>query len=205
MSTSNLIRWGALGAVLAGAAWMASFVVAIIDFASVGLIPVFGLPYSDLGRTIYIVVLIGMLWGLLGMHAHQETRYGRLGTTGFLVAYGGGTLTLVGLGLTWLFKINALGQEPAVTLGISGMVVGLMLLGIGFLLLGIATLRARVLPRWCGLALIIAFIAVFVPLAFPASLGGYAVMVVLGFVWLALGYGLWKRQSNGCSGGVWFW
>ncbi len=187
---------------LAGAAWMVSFVVIVVDFATMGLIPVFGLPYSDLGRTIYIVVLISMLWGLVGLHARQETRYGRLGTTGFLVAYGGSTLTLVGLGLTWLFRIDVLGQEPAVTLGISGMVVGLTLLGTGFLLLGIATLRARVLPRWCGAALIIAFVAVLVPLAFPASLGGYAVMLVLGSVWLALGYVLWKKQSNGCSDGT---
>jgi len=73
--------------------------------------------------------------------------------------------------------------------------VGLMFVGIGFLLLGIATVRARVLPRWCGVSLIVAFVAVLVSLGFPASLGAYAVMIVLGFVWLALGYVLWKRQS----------
>lgn len=177
---------------LAGLAWVASFVTAIVDFATDGLVPVFGLPYSDLGRTIYIVVLVGMLWGLLGLHGRQEKRYGRLGAAGFLVAYVGITLALAGLGLIWLFRGGVLGQEPAITLGLSGMVLGLALLGTGFLLLGVATLRARALPGWCGATLIVGFVAVLIPLIFPVSLGSYGVIAVLGLVWLALSYVLWK-------------
>jgi hypothetical protein len=195
MFSPKLIRLGAPGALVAGVAWIVSFIIVVIDFATRGLIPIFGFPYSNLGRTVYIVVLMSMLWGLVGLHAAQEKRYGRLGTIGFFVAYFGSTLALIGLGITWLFTSNVLGQEPAVTLGISGMGVGLMFVGIGFLLLGIATVRARVLPRWCGVSLIVAFVAVLVSLGFPASLGAYAVMIVLGFVWLTLGYVLWKRQS----------
>lgn len=191
--SSNLIRWGALGALLAGLAWVASFVTAIVDFATDGLVPIFGLPYSDLGRTIYIAVLVGMPWGLVGLHGRQEKRYGRLGAAGFLVAYVGSMLTLVGLGLTWLFRGGVLGQEPAITLGLSGMVLGLALLGIGFLLLGVATLRASVMPGWCGVTLIVGFVAVLVSLIFPASLGSFGVMAVLGLVWLALGYVLWTE------------
>ena len=196
MSSSNLVRWGALGALLAGLAWIVSFIVVIFDFVTRGLVPVFGFPYSDLGRTIYVVVLMSILWGLVGLHAHQEKRYGWLGATGFLVAYSGSTLALVGLGLIWLFRGNVLGQEPAITLGLSGMVVGLTLLGVGFLLLGVATVRTSWLPRWCGAVLIIAFTAVLISVAFPASVGGYVVMVVLGFVWLALGCVLWKERSR---------
>jgi hypothetical protein len=183
----------------AGVAWIASFIVAIFDSASKGIIPVFGFPYSDLGRTVYIIVLMSILWGLVGLHASQETRYGRLGSIGFLVAYAGSMLALVGLGLTWLFKGNVLGQEPAITLGLSGMVIGLMLLGIGFLLLGVAILWAGTLPVWCGMALIIAFIAVIASLVFPASSGSYAVMVVLGLVWLGLARVLWKERSSSPS------
>jgi hypothetical protein len=196
VTSSNLIRWGALGALLAGIAWITSFVVVVVDFATKGLVPIFGFPYSDLGRTVYVIVLMSMPWGLMGLHARQEARYGQLGTAGFLVAYAGSTLALVGLGLVWLFRGNVLGQEPAITLGLSGMVVGFTLLGLGFLLLGVATLRAGELPRWCGVALIFAFVAVLGSLIFPASLGGYVVMAVLGFVWLALGHVLWKRRSR---------
>lgn len=196
LSSSNAIHWGSLGALVAGAAWIASFIVVIFDSASKGLIPVFGFPYSDLGRTIYIVVLMSVLWGLVGLHACQETLYGRLGRIGFLVAYVGSTLALVGLGLTWLFRGNVFGQEPAITLGLSGMVTGLMLLGVGFLLLGVAILWAGALPAWCGIALITAFIAVMASLVFPASVGSYVVMIVLGLVWLGLGRVLWKERGR---------
>ena len=181
---------------LAGASWLASFVIVIADSITKGLIPVFGFPYSDPGRTVYIVVLVSMQWGLVGLHAHQGTAYGRAGTLGFLMAYVGSTLALLGLGATWLFELGLLGQEPAVTLGLSVMVVGMTLLGVGFLLLGIATLQARVPPRWSGVALIVAFVAVAASIAFPASLGGYIVMLVLGFVWLSLGFFLWKRSRS---------
>jgi hypothetical protein len=196
VSSSNLVRWGALGALLAGVAWIASFVVVVVDFATRGLVPIFGFPYSDLGRTIYVIVLTSVPWGLVGLHARQKTRYGWLGTAGFLVAYVGSMLALVGLGLVWLFRGNVLGQEPAITLGLSGMVIGSTLLGVGFLLLGVATLRASELPRWCGGVLIFAFVAVLGSLASPVSLGGYVVMAVLGLVWLALGHVLWKGQSR---------
>jgi hypothetical protein len=181
---------------LAGVAWLTSFIIIIVDSATESLIPIFGFPYSDLGRTMYIVVLTTVAWGLMGLAARQETHYGLLGSIGSLVAFTGDTLTLIGLGLILLFRGDFLGQEPAVTLGLSGMVVGLTLLGIGFLLLGLATLRARVLPRLCGIALIIAFVAVLVSVSFPASLGSYVVTIVLGSVWLVLGYVLWTRRSE---------
>jgi hypothetical protein len=145
---------------------------------------------------VYAVVLTGIPWGLLGLHARQEARYGRLGSAGFWVAHSGSTVALVGLGLIWLFRVDVLGQEPATTLGLSGMVVGLTLLGAGFLILGVATLKARVLPGWCGAMLIVAFVAVLVSVAFPSSVGGYAVMAVLGFVWLALGHVLRMERSR---------
>jgi hypothetical protein len=113
-----------------------------------------------------------------------------------LVAYVGSTLALVGLGLIWLFRGDVLGQEPAITLGLSGMVAGLTLSGVGFLLLGIATLRVNALPGWCGVALVIAFIAILASVVHPTSLGSYVVMFVLGLVWLALGYVLWKERSR---------
>lgn len=187
----TVIRLGALGAMVAGVAWLASFIIVIVDSTTEGLIPIFGFPYSDLGRTMYVIVLTSVPWGLMGLAARQETHYGLLGRVGSLAAFSGDTLTLIGLGLILLFRGDFLGQEPAVTLGLSSMVVGLTLLGTGFLLLGIATLRARVLPRSCGIALIIAFVAVLVPVISPAGLGSYAVTIVLGFVWLALGYVLW--------------
>jgi hypothetical protein len=73
--------------------------------------------------------------------------------------------------------------------------VGALLLLVGFLALGIATLRAGVLPRWCGLALIVALPLVTVAGAIfgAPSDEDYPGVVVMGVVWLALGYALWTR------------
>jgi hypothetical protein len=58
---------------------------------------------------------------------------------------------------------------------------------VGFVLYGIATLRARVLPRWYGLALIVAL-----PVSLP--LAGYGT-ALFGLILLALGYALWLRSG----------
>jgi hypothetical protein len=58
--------------------------------------------------------------------------------------------------------------------------------------LGIATLRARVLPPWCGVLLIIAVLGI--PVYF--ALGNYGGAIVYGLVWVALGYALWSRRGE---------
>jgi len=40
---------------VAGVAWIVSFIIVVIDFATRGLISIFGFPYSNLGRTVYIL------------------------------------------------------------------------------------------------------------------------------------------------------
>ena len=73
---------------------------------------------------------------------------------------------------------------------------------VGFVLYGAATLQARVLPRWCGIAFI-----VFLPVAIllggyapilggvASTFGGYA-PIWIGLVWLALGYVLWSNRGT---------
>lgn len=55
-----------------------------------------------------------------------------------------------------------------------------------------ATLRARVLPRWCGVAFIVA-LPVALILSIPLSFA--SVFVVFGFAWPTLGYALWTRRD----------
>lgn len=63
---------------------------------------------------------------------------------------------------------------------------------VGLVLLGGTTLRARVLPQWCGVLLIVSL-----PLAtgIAIPLGNYGEYLVFGLVWLALGYALWRQRS----------
>ena len=78
---------------------------------------------------------------------------------------------------------------------------------LGLALLGIATLRARVLPWWCGLALIVHLPLSFVVLVILELVTGggtegegeiavgIALGATLGIIWLALGYVLWSQRG----------
>ena len=72
------------------------------------------------------------------------------------------------------------------------LVWGLLGLLVGFVLYGVATLRARVLPRWCGVAFVVA-LPIALVLSIPLSFA--SMFVVFGLIWLALGYALWTRRG----------
>jgi hypothetical protein len=69
MSSSDLIRWCGLAAMLAGVAF-------ILD-----ILFVFTMPEADLTNAVYIVAALLMVVGLLGLHALQKDNYGRMGRT----------------------------------------------------------------------------------------------------------------------------
>jgi hypothetical protein len=131
MSSSELIRWGGLAAMLAGA----TFIVLM-------LIPE-GPPGSflyTLNSLVFVVAVLLMLAGLAGFHALQKGTYGRVGRAGFYtVAVAGVAQIVAQVGL----MSGSTALEFLDFLGLLGVMVGLVLYGA-------ATLQARVLPRWCG-------------------------------------------------------
>ena len=66
--------------------------------------------------------------------------------------------------------------------------VGFVAVPVGLIIYGVATLQAKVLPRWCGLGLII------IP-PITVVLGDYG-GIVFGLLWLALGYMLWSWRGT---------
>jgi hypothetical protein len=183
MSSSNWIRWGALGALLAGIAWIALGLIPLVILGQVALY--FGgvATVEDyLLEILFSIALAGMLAGLVGFHARQAPNYGRLGTAGFFAAFVGVFFMLASTVATILA-----GSEVLDWLFILGFVGTL----VGFVLLGTATLRARVLPRWCGIVLLVAVLGI--PVYF--ALGSYGGAILYGLVWLALGYGLWSERG----------
>lgn len=66
--------------------------------------------------------------------------------------------------------------------------IGSLAVLVGFVLYGVDTLQARVLPRWCGVGLII-------DLPVTIALGEIWGFVVFGLLWLALGYVLWSQRE----------
>ena len=97
---------------------------------------------------------------------------------GFYTFIGGAPTQALGV-LLVLAGGEALGE---LLIGVGGL--GIM---VGLVLYGAATLQARVLPRWCGIALIVSL---------PVTIlledyGG----IFFGLVWLALGYMLWSHRG----------
>jgi hypothetical protein len=169
MSSLNLIRGGGLAAMVGGVVWITYTLL--------------GLAGGDLEESNPLDILIITAWllqvvGLVGFHTLQKRNYGRIGRGGFYTFIVGAPTQALGL-LLLLAGSEALG-EPLIGLGGLGILVGLILYGA-------ATLQARVLPRWCGIALIVS-------LPVTILLGEYG-GIFFGLVWLALGYMLWSQRG----------
>ncbi len=178
MTSSDLIRWGGIAAMAAGVVWIATGLLGRLVAN----------PETNSGVSVlFIVAVLLVLVGLVGFHTLQKESYGRIGRAGFytvIVATFAQVLALVAFlagsgALFWLWL-----QFP----------VGGLAVLVGFVLYGAATLQARVLPRWCGIAFIV---AVPVSVALGGAFGSPGIDYVwLGLVWLALGYVLWSRRGT---------
>jgi hypothetical protein len=178
--TAHLV--GALGAVLAGLAWMG---LGLLTLVLAGQNPeASGLPSLYMvEEAVSGVGLAGMLGGLVGLYAHLQTSWGRLGTWAFSSVLVGATLTLAAC----VANVAEAGRvdDHGGSLGLAG-VSGLL---VGFAFLGVDALRSRALPLWCGVALIVA-------LPFSVVLADHGGEVLLGLSWLALGYVLWSGRRS---------
>ena len=172
MPTAGIIRWGAMAFMLGGLVWIAFNIYAL----SQGGTP--ALPGPGF-VAFYVAALLFSNVGLLGFHALQQDSYGRLGRVALYTVLGSSALLILGA-LILLFI------APAV-FGVANM-IGLLGVLIGFILYGVATLRARVLPIWCGV-LFIAFLPVSI------ALGEYGNFFT-GLAQLALGYVLLQRGAS---------
>ena len=173
MSSSDFIRWGGLAAMLAGVAFIVN-----------GLLPPLGLANPEdpsdvpLLDGLFVLALLLVVAGLLGLHALQKGNYGRIGRAGFYTLVLATLVQVVGL---VGFMLGSTALEWLIALGSLAVFVG-------FVLYGAATLQAQVLPRWCGVGLIVGM-----PVA--AVLGEIWGFLVFGLLWLALGYVLWSQRG----------
>ena len=103
--------------------------------------------------------------------------YGRLGRAGLYIALGAVAARILG---AVVFLAGSSALEWISSPGTLGMLVG-------FVLYGVATVQARVLPRWYGLTLTVAL-----PVSLPLAVYGTA---LFGLILLVLGYVLWLRRD----------
>src|ERR687889_727671 len=136
MSSLNLIRGGGLAAMLGGVVWI--------------IYTLLGLAGGDLQESNPLDILIIIAWllqvvGVVGFHTLQKRNYGRIGRGSFYTFIVGAPTQALGL-LLVLAGSKTLGE---LLIGVGGL--GIM---VGLILYGAATLQAKVLPRWCGIAII---------------------------------------------------
>ncbi len=176
MSSSDLIRWGGIAAMAGGVVWVISGILAIVYQGEHAP----GTFADYLVEGTFAVGLVLTVVGMVGLHALQKESYGRIGRAGFY------TVVVASLGQVLGTVVLLAGSAALAWLVFP---VGVLAVLVGFVLYGAATLQARVLPRWCGVGLIVGW-----PVAI--ALGLYGGNIVFGLFWLALGYVLWAWRGT---------
>jgi hypothetical protein len=172
---SQLIRWGGVAGLVAGGMFvLAGILILTASPQGAGFDSFSG--YSI--EVILVVAFVLTLAAIAGLHGLQSERYGLPGAAGSLITFLGYMLTAVITAVTVL-----VGSEALYSVRLIG---GLAVL-IGSILLGAMTLRARVLPWWCGVLLIVGF-----PLGDVADgvIGEGSEAIVLGILWGLVSYAL---------------
>jgi hypothetical protein len=128
----------------------------------------------------YIAVIVAVL-GIQALHSGKP-RYGRLGTTGAVLTTAGYVIIAV---MTVISMVQ--GQRSLLPVRLTG--AGLVL--VGSALLGVIIIRARLLPWWCGVLLIVTF-----PLGhFANALFSSAENLLMALLWSSVGVALLRRQE----------
>jgi hypothetical protein len=185
MASSNLIRWGGLAAVLAGALFIVeAVVVPFIGDSHWGFHALDAPPHALLAV------------GLVGLYLWQtrQGRFGWLGTVGLILIVTASVVIALG-GLAIIFVDGVLKAPVGVLDTIHP--VELLLL-IGSVLFSMATMRVNVLPSGGALLIIVGALGFF-GIAFagvgPEWLISVAV-AILGAGWAWLGYALWSESGE---------
>ncbi|HJY44640.1 MAG TPA: hypothetical protein VJ301_08450, partial [Propionibacteriaceae bacterium] len=99
-------------------------------------------------------------------------------------------LTIAGYAIIAVMTVISMVQGHASFLTVRLAAAGVLL--VGSLLLGVIILRARMLPWWCGVLLIVAF-----PLGhFANALFGAAENLILALLWGSIGVALLSRREG---------
>ena len=139
MSSSSLIRLGGLAAIVGGAPVIVLWLTMQGDGTGSSLV----VPATHLS-------MVGTMVVIVALHALQRGYYGLLGAAASLAAFVGLALYLGGAWIAYARDDFWLAFLDTTFL----VVLGLLLATGGLITLGIVTISARVLPWWCGAALI---------------------------------------------------
>jgi hypothetical protein len=147
--------------------------------------------YMTYGKLL-IVIVAGFLAGLIGLHASQAGRGGRMELWGFRSALPG--LVLLNLGAIGAFWIGELGDAILNLTFFALMVPGFLVTMIGMPFFGIGTLRGNVAPRLGAWLLTVGGFPGIILLSILIGHNSGAILL-LDFAWIVIGYALWRGRS----------
>jgi len=213
MTPQALLRLTGLAAIVAGA-FEALF--AVLDFLlfppsqSLSLIQTSAMSFSQqaatnawaVEQTVNWVAKVFLLWALIGLYTRQAKEAGVLGFIAFLLSFVGITLVFGAIFGFFLLAPDLARVAPAFLdagptelsmLGRVAFILPFVLAQVGILLFGLASLRAKVFPRWAAALFILAPLLVvvdgFINVPFISDVAFGA-----GLVWM--GYFLWNGRGE---------
>ena len=201
MASPRLIRWSGLAAMLGGLLLMV--LGALAHMAEAKATKVLGLSEAVYGRMNTASLLL-LAAGLAGLYARQAGRFGRLGVAGFVLAFIGFALMVLGNVIeSWIsdlmFADVPLGEfKPGAHAGWGIFLIGLCVLAVGLVLVGIATIQAKALPRWSRVLPLVTGLLLASGFLVALSIGEWGLwLIVLSLgPWMLLGYVVWSDQAE---------
>jgi hypothetical protein len=192
MKRTGLIRLGGLAAMVGGVASATLGLLYALQARGVTLDSTEkALQKGHYETPVSTMLLVGVLAAIGALQAIQRERYSRQGALAAMVAFVGLLLIPVG----WLMPFIAV-AAPLV-------IMGVLAASVGIVGLGIVTIKAGVLPRWCGAA-VIAGSPPFVGLEFvfssllvaAAILPGEIAWALAGVPWVLVGYAIFRAGGH---------
>ena len=186
MASPNLIRWGGLAALLAGAFY-------IVEAAAAPFLEDYHWAFHALDAPAHALLAVG----LVGLYLWQRRQgpFGWLGTVGVILIVTASVLITLG-GLVIAFMDGVLGTEAEV---LNDIVHPLeLVVMIGAVLFGMATMRMNVLPSG-GAWLIIIGALVYLGIKIVGVGPEWLISVpvaILGAGWAWLGHALWSESGE---------
>ncbi len=197
MKRTGLIRLGGLVAMVGGLAATTLGILYILQARGVTL----GSTEKALQKGHYenpvaMILLVGVLVAIAALHLIQRGHYGRWGVLTAVAAFTGVAMAAVGGLAGELFPATAPVDIPL-------LIGGVLAASVGIVGLGIVTINTRVLPRWCGIALIagsppgVGTLFMFSsPLGMAGILPGEIGWSLAGIPWTLVGFAIFRAAGR---------
>ena len=201
-SMTTLMRLGGLAAIVSALLALLSFVLYLVIVGGSRISEAATSAAFFLPSGAQLLAMALLLIGLVALFVRQAEAFGVLGLTGFVVASLGTTLA-AGAAWSQVFVVPRLAEvAPAVAdqgagSVLAGFLFSFLVFGVGWLVFGVATLRARVFPRWAIIMLMVGAVISIIPLPSRALI----VEIAAGYLGLTLltGRGASEQQPSRVS------